>query len=126
MSLQNNDHAAVSQCRTARGYLGHRRPTRERADLAAQTYVQRRPIERPTLHQIAFAYRVSVGAIQQRLNGNGKHVTVEEALASWRAWTPGQRAAFGRGAGVGENLGLRDRAGDQRGTRSARCGGVTN
>jgi hypothetical protein len=84
--------------RTARGYLGHKRPTWERADLAAQVYVQRRPIEAPTLQQLAFAYRVSVASIQCRLNG--KSVTVDEAVASWRSWTPAQRADFGRGAGV--------------------------
>jgi hypothetical protein len=100
MSLQSNGHSAVSQCRTARGYLGHKRPTWERADLAAQTYLQKRPIERPTLHQLAVAYRVSVASIQQRLNG--KYVTVDEAVASWRVWTPQQRAAFGRSAGVSE------------------------
>ena len=99
MSLQNNGHDAVSQCRTARGYLAHRRPDWERADLAAKAYVQRRPIEAPTLHQLAFAYRVSVGSIQRRLQ---ERVTVDEAVASWRAWTPEQRAAFGRGAGVSE------------------------
>ena len=68
---KNNGHRAVSQCRTARGYLGHKRPDWERADLAAKAYVQGRPIQAPTLHQWAFAYRVSVGAIQRRLNGSG-------------------------------------------------------
>jgi hypothetical protein len=86
--------------RTARGYLGHKRPDWERADLAAQAYVQGRSIDAPTLQQLAFAYRVSVASIQRRLNG--KHVTVDEALAGWRAWTPQQRAAFGRGAGAAE------------------------
>jgi hypothetical protein len=86
-------HLGQAPRRSARGYLGHKRPTHERADLAA------RPIEAPTLHQLAFAYRVSVASIQCRLNG--KHnVTVDEAVASWRAWTREQRAAFGRGAGT--------------------------
>jgi hypothetical protein len=83
-----------------RGYLGHKRPTWERADLAAQGYVQKRPIEAPTLQQWAFAYRVSVASVRRRLNG--KRVTVDEAVASWRSWTPEQRAAFGRGAGISE------------------------
>lgn len=84
----------------ARGYLGHKRPTRERADLAARAYVQRRPIEAPTLQQLACAYHVSVASIQRVLNG--KRITVDEAVLAWRAWTPAQRAAFGRGVGVAE------------------------
>ena len=84
----------------SRGYLGHKRPTCERADLAARAYVQRRPIEAPTLQQLAFAYRVSVASIQRVLNG--KRVTVDEAVLAWRAWSREQRAAFGRGAGVAE------------------------
>jgi hypothetical protein len=83
-----------------RGYLGHKRSTWERADLAAKAYVQRRPIEAPTLQQLAFSYRVSVASIQRRLNG--KRVTVDEAVLAWRAWTPAQRAAFGRHAGIAE------------------------
>ena len=84
----------------SRGYLGHKRPTCERADLAARAYVQRRPIEAPTLQQLAFAYRVSVASIQRVLNG--KRVTVDEAVLAWRSWTPEQRAEFGRGAGISE------------------------
>jgi hypothetical protein len=84
----------------ARGYLGHKRPICERADLAARAYVQRRPIEAPTLQQLAFAYRVSVASIQRVLNG--KRVSVDEAVLAWRRWTPEQRADFGRGAGVAE------------------------
>jgi hypothetical protein len=84
----------------SRGYLGHKRPTCERADLAARAYVQRRPIEAPTLQQLAFAYRVSVASIQRVLNG--KRVTVDEAVVAWRSWTPQQRAEFGRGAGIAE------------------------
>ena len=75
-------------------------PTWERADLAAKAYMQRRPIEAPTLQQLAFAYRVSIASIQRRLNG--KCVTVEQAVAAWRSWTPQQRAAFGRLAGIAE------------------------
>src|SRR5262245_40160917 len=93
----NNKQAPA---RLARGYLGHKRPDWERADFAAAHYVQRRPIEAPTLQQLAFAYRVSVASIQRALNG--KRVTVDEAVANWRAWTPEQRAAFGRGAGAAE------------------------
>ena len=31
-----------------------------------------------------------------------KDITVEEVVMSWRSWTPAQRAAFGKGAGVAE------------------------
>jgi hypothetical protein len=68
----SKDPSTATSTRTARGYLGHKRPTWERADLAAQSYVQRRPIEAPTLQQWAFAYRVSVANVQRRLNGNGR------------------------------------------------------
>ena len=64
-----------------RGYLGHKRPDWERADLAAKAYLQKRPIEAPTLHQIAFAYRVSVGSIQRRLNTKRITVDIVERLA---------------------------------------------
>ena len=99
MAISTNGAGASTSIR-ARGYLGHKPPTWERADLAARTYAQKRPIEAPTLQQLAFAYRVSVASIQRRLNG--KHVTVDQAVASWRSWTPAQRAEFGRGAGVAE------------------------
>ncbi len=36
-----------------------------------------------------------------------KDITVEEVVASWRRWSPEQRSAFGRGAGIVE---LRDNA----------------
>src|SRR5262245_62028339 len=31
-----------------------------------------------------------------------KDITVDEAVMSWRRWTPEQRAEFGRGAGIAE------------------------
>ena len=95
----NATRRAVRQPRIARGYLGHHRPRWERADLAARDYAQGRPIEQPTLAQLALAYRVSVADIRLRLNG--KHVSVDQAVEGWRAWTSEQRAQFGRGAGVG-------------------------
>jgi hypothetical protein len=94
----SKEHSTATSTRTVRGYLGHKRPTWERADLAAQAYVQKRPIEAPTLQQLAVAYRCSVASIQRKLNG--KSVTVDEAVASWQKWSPAQRAEFGRGAGV--------------------------
>jgi hypothetical protein len=103
-SAFNTAHRSGEQApkltRTVRGYLGHHRPDWERADLAAQAYVQKRPIEAPTLQQLAFAYRVSVTSVLRRLSG--KFVTVDEAVASWRKWSREQRAEFGRGAGISE------------------------
>ena len=99
MERSNSLSAAGRQPRVARGYLGHHRPAWERAYLAAGHYARGLPIERPTLAQLALAYRVSVASIRIRLNG--KHVTVKAAVASWCQWTPEQRAEFGRGAGVG-------------------------
>jgi hypothetical protein len=63
---------SATPTRSARGYLGHKRPTSERADLAARDYVQKRSIEAPTLQQLAFGYRVSVASVRRRLNGNGR------------------------------------------------------
>ena len=89
--ITSKDSQTATPTRTARGYLGHKRPTRERADLAARTYVQKRPIEAPTLQQLAFAYRVSVASIQRVLNGNGTltdrlvHSTADERIAAARA-----------------------------------------
>lgn len=31
-----------------------------------------------------------------------EHISVAEAVLAWCAWTPGQRAEFGRGAGIAE------------------------
>jgi hypothetical protein len=39
-------------------------------------------------------------ANQERLRLKAERITVDEAVASWRVWTPAQRAQFGRGAGV--------------------------
>jgi hypothetical protein len=40
------------------------------------------------------AERITVDAVER--------VTVEQAVASWRRWSPEQRADFGRGAGISE------------------------
>ena len=96
----NTPPKAVRQPRRSRGLSRPQAPIWERADLAAKAYAQGRPIEAPTLQQVAVAYRVSVASVQRRLNG--KHVTVDLAVASWRSWTPAQRAEFGRGAGVAD------------------------
>jgi hypothetical protein len=41
-------------------------------------------------------------ANQARLRRKAECITVDEAVTSWRKWTPEQRVAFGRGAGVSE------------------------
>jgi hypothetical protein len=84
----------------ARGYLGHKRPTWERADLAARDYVQGRPIEAPTLQQLAFAYRVSVASIQGRLNGNGHKKPKQPTLAGLVDAPTEQRVAAMRSVGI--------------------------
>jgi hypothetical protein len=41
-------------------------------------------------------------AHEARQRQKAARVTVEEMVASWRCWTPGQRASFGRAIGVAE------------------------
>jgi len=41
-------------------------------------------------------------ANQVRRRQKAEPVTVEDMVATWRSWTPGQRAKFGRSVGVGE------------------------
>ena len=77
-----------------RGYLGHQRPDRERAFLAARHYAEGRPIDWPTRAQIAHAYRVelaamvrehkaAMAAMRREHNGhNGTKPTLAEHLAS--------------------------------------------
>jgi hypothetical protein len=91
----------TSPAPAVRGYLGHKRPTWERADLAAKDYVQGRPIQAPTLGQLAFAYRVTVASITRRLkgNGNGQHPipTLAEHLTNA---TPAERQVAARALGA--------------------------
>jgi hypothetical protein len=56
----------------------------------------------PSLLNSAMAGWVSLsGAVdQERRRVKAARVTFAEAVETWRAWTPEQRAAFGRGAGV--------------------------
>jgi hypothetical protein len=78
----NSLSAAGRQPRVARGYLGHHRPAWERAYLAAGHYARGLPIERPTLAQVAVAYRVSIASIRLRLNGKPKSPSLAEHLRS--------------------------------------------
>jgi hypothetical protein len=80
------------------GYLGRGLSVQERADLAARAYVQRRPIEWPSLATLATAYRAPLSAIRRQLNGNGKSKpNLAEAL---RTATPAERIEAARALGV--------------------------
>jgi hypothetical protein len=80
-------------------YGGKTRPT-----LKALAYLGGFPVSR--LYQARFRRKHNGGA--HKHNGdtqaisNGKSVTVDEAVASWRVWTREQRAQFGQCAGVGD------------------------
>ena len=56
----------------------------------------------PSLLKSAMAGLVSLPAAvdQERRRRKAARVTVDEVVQTWRAWTPEQRAEFGRGAGV--------------------------
>jgi hypothetical protein len=91
------------------GYYGRGLPVGKRADLAAQDYVQKRPIERPSLATYAANYRVNVAAVQRRLNGNGHHrnghgngeVTPAPSLAEHlRTASPAERIEAAKALGV--------------------------
>jgi hypothetical protein len=94
----SKDPPTATPTRTVRGYLGHKRPTWERADLAARAYVQRRPITAPTLQQLALAYRVSIASIKRQLNGKKPKPTLADMLASA---SPSERAEAAARLGPG-------------------------
>jgi hypothetical protein len=58
---------------SSRGYIGHRQPAYERLRMAAEHYAEGKPIERPTLAQVAFAHRVPLTDLlrARRAAGNG-------------------------------------------------------
>jgi hypothetical protein len=59
----------------------------------------------PSLLNLAMVGWISLtGAAdhQARLRHKTARMTVDEVVETWRAWTPEQRAEFGRGAGVAE------------------------
>ena len=94
-----------TRARTHGGYYGRGLPARKRADLAAQAYVQRQPIERPSLATYAAAYRVPLAAVQRRLNGNGHghngKVTPAPSLTEHlRAASPAERIEAAKALGV--------------------------
>jgi len=58
----------------------------------------------PAALNLALAGWVSLtgAADQERRRVKAARITPDEAVASWRTWTPAQRAEFGRGAGVAD------------------------
>jgi hypothetical protein len=60
--------------------------------------------EDPSLLNLAMAGWLSLtgAADQERRRLKAERITPDEAVASWRVWTPEQRAEFGRGAGVAD------------------------
>jgi hypothetical protein len=56
------------------------------------------------MRQLVLEGRVPLlaAAREARRRQKAERVTVEEMVASWRCWTPGQRANFGRAVGVAE------------------------
>ena len=72
VSTSSPSTPAAPAVRTGRGRHPHGRPAWERADLAARDYLQRRPIERPTLPALAVTYRVSVARVRRRIKGADK------------------------------------------------------
>jgi hypothetical protein len=62
--------------------------------------------ENQSLLGLAMAGHVSLleaaKQVRQQWQCKAESITVDEAVAGWRAWTPDQRAEFGRGAGIAE------------------------
>jgi hypothetical protein len=104
--------AAVVRAFTgARLYLDKKAPTLVRAaeDCGSNVQYVRAAIvviEDGSLHELALVLTGHLplleAASQARLRRKAECITVDEAVTSWRKWTPEQRVAFGRGAGVSE------------------------
>jgi hypothetical protein len=85
---------------TRGGYLGRGLPARQRADLAAQAYAQKRPLERPSLATYAAAYRVSVAQVQRRLRGKPQLAPTPTLAEHIVRSTPAELAAAAKALGV--------------------------
>jgi hypothetical protein len=94
-----NNRPTATHNKPRRGYCGHKRPTRDRARMAADVYDAGQPIARPTLAQAAFAYRVPLAAVLRARNGHNKKTqpTLAEHLANA---TPAERVEAARAIGV--------------------------
>jgi hypothetical protein len=103
--------AAVRAFTGARLYLDKKAPTLIRAaeDCGSNVHYVRAAIvviEDGSLNEQALVLTghlpllQAANQVRQRLKA--ERVTVDEAVASWRSWTPEQRAEFGRGAGISE------------------------
>jgi hypothetical protein len=108
--FRNGHRAAVVRATTgARLYLDGRVPSLAAAAEACGSnifYVRSAIVllkaADPSLLKSAMAGLVSLPAAanQERRRRKAARVTVDEVVQTWRAWTPEQRAEFGRGAGV--------------------------
>jgi hypothetical protein len=110
--FRNGHRAAVWRATTAaRLYLDKAVPTLAAAAEGCGSNVQYvqaaiAPLKAddPSLLNLALHGWISlIGAANQaRLRRKMEGVTVDAAVASWRSWTPEQRAQFGRDAGISE------------------------
>jgi hypothetical protein len=103
--------AAVRAFTGARLYLDKKAPTLIRAaeDCGSNVQYVRAAIvviEDGSLNEQALVLTGHLplleAANQVRQRRKAERITVDEAVMSWRSWTPEQRAEFGRGAGVAE------------------------
>jgi hypothetical protein len=110
--FRNGQRAAVVRATTgARLYLEKQVPTLAVAAEACgsnvhyiRAAVDLLKADDPSPLNLAMAGWVSLtgAADQERRRLKAPRVSVDEAVASWRVWTPAQRAEFGRGAGISE------------------------
>ena len=110
--FRNGHRAAVVRATTgARLYLDGRVPSLAAAAEACGSnilYIRAAIVllraTDPSLLTSAMAGLVSLpeAADQERRRRKATRVTVDEVVQTWRVWTPQQRAAFGRAAGVAD------------------------
>jgi hypothetical protein len=84
----------------ARGYLAHKRPAWEPADLAAAHYEQRLPIERPSLPTVAAAFRVTVASVKRVRKGKPVPPTPPSLAEHLARSSPAERIEAARALGV--------------------------
>jgi hypothetical protein len=110
--FRNGHRAAVLRATTgARLYLDGQIPSLAAAAASCGSnvkYIQAAIVllkaDDPSLLHLAMGGWIPLtgAANQERLRPKAERITVDEAVQSWRVWTPAQRAEFGRGAGVAD------------------------
>jgi hypothetical protein len=85
---------------THRGYCGHKRPAHERARMAAAAYDEGRPLARPTLAQIAFAWRVPIAGVQRARARNGHNKKTPTLAEHLTPASPAELVEAARALGV--------------------------